>query len=196
MEFPQGESTSTLRAELEDEAREYGARHMHRKLAAIDPESADLIHPNNVRRTIRALEMAEGGVSYAEQAAGFAERTPHYEAAYIGLDMDRQTLYTRIEARVDEMLDNGLLDEVRRLLDMGYRDALTAGQAIGYKEFVPVIEKSADVATATAEVKHSSRRYAKRQLTWFRGDPRVQWIDVTESSPEDTFDRARSLIES
>jgi tRNA dimethylallyltransferase len=196
MSFPSGEVSSETRLRLEEEARTQGVEALHTRLAELDPDSAALIHPNNVRRTIRALEMAEQGVSYSAQAAQFAERVPHYDALYLGLDLDRGALYERIERRVDRMLDDGLLEEVAQLLDRGFRDALTSAQAIGYKEFVPVVEKETDVATAASEVKKATRRYAKRQLTWFRRDPRVNWIDVGGMTPEDIASAATALIES
>jgi len=196
MSFPRGEAESVTRARLELEAEELGSAAMHARLAEIDAPSADIIHPNNVRRTIRALEMAEQGVSYADQAAGFTDRVPHYSAAYVGLDVERSVLYERINARVDAMLEEGLLDEIETLLEGGFRDALTSSQAIGYKEFVPVVEKKAEVTTAAEEVKQATRRYAKRQLTWFRSDPRVMWIDVTEMSTSDVAAAALTLIES
>ena len=118
-----------------------------------------------------------------DQASGFADRLEYYAATYVGLEHGRDALlYERIDARVDAMLEAGLLDEVRRLLAAGFRDALTAQQAIGYKEFVPVIETGAALDDAVAAVKQASRRYAKRQLVWFRADPRVRWIDVGTSA--------------
>jgi tRNA dimethylallyltransferase len=196
MEFPSGDTLSETRVRLEREADELGAQALHDRLAAQDPESAALIHPNNVRRTIRALEMAEQGTSYTEQASGFAERTAYYPSVQVGLDVDRSELYRRIDARVDQMLEAGLLDEVGGLLDAGFRDALTSAQAIGYKEFVPVVEGHADIETAADRVRQATRRYAKRQFTWFRGDPRVRWLDVTDMSPEEATVDALALIES
>ena len=181
MQFPSGEQVSPSRGALERLALEIGPDALHDRLNDIDPQSAGLIHPHNVRRTIRALEMAEEGVSYADQAAGFSERAAFYPTTYIGLDMPRERLYARIDERVDAMIAAGLLDEVRRLLDEGFRDALTAAQAIGYKEFVPVIEQGLRLEDAVAAVKQATRRYAKRQLTWFRADPRVHWIDLSDT---------------
>ena len=181
MQFPSGEQASRTREALEALALELGPDALHERLREIDPESAALIHPHNVRRTIRALEMAEEGASYAHQAAGFTQRAAFYSTAHIGLDMPRERLYERIDGRVDVMIAAGLLDEVRRLLDEGFRDALTAAQAIGYKEFVPVIEQGVRLEDAVAAVKQATRRYAKRQLTWFRADPRVQWIDLADA---------------
>ncbi|MDP2182906.1 MAG: tRNA (adenosine(37)-N6)-dimethylallyltransferase MiaA [Actinomycetota bacterium] len=194
--FPGGETSSPSRDRLEAEAAAVGAHAMHSRLATLDPASAALIHPNNVRRTIRALEMAEEGVSYAGQAAGFRARTSVYSASFLGLTMRRDVLYDRIDERVDVMRDAGLLDEVRSLLASDFRAALTAAQAIGYKELVPVVESEADLGEALDSVKLATRRYAKRQLTWFRGDPRVSWIDVTDLSQDETLTRALELLES
>lgn len=185
MEFPSGEQADNpVRERYERFAAENGALALHVLLARRDPAAAAVIHPNNSRRVVRALEMADQGVSYADQLAGFSARESVYDARYIGLSMEREVLYARIDARVDAMMAAGLLGEVERLLDAGLRDALTATQAIGYKEFVPVVEGGADSDAAVAAVKQASRRYAKRQLTWFRSDPRIRWIDVTELTPE------------
>ncbi|MCL2606150.1 MAG: tRNA (adenosine(37)-N6)-dimethylallyltransferase MiaA [Coriobacteriia bacterium] len=152
------------------------AMKMHDLLAQCDKEAADHIHPNNVRRVIRALELHGSGQSYADIKQAFKERRSYYPAVWIGIDCERDLLYQRIEHRVDDMMQHGLLQEVDTLLQAGYRDASTAQQAIGYKELVPVLEGSADMADAVAAIKQATRRYAKRQLSWFRGDPRVQWI--------------------
>ena len=165
-----------------------GAEALHSLLAERDPAAAALIHPNNVRRVVRALEMLDEGTSYAEQHAGFAQRASAYNTRFFGLEMDRSALYERIDSRVDTMLAEGLLDEVERLLGAGFRNALTATQAIGYKELVPVIEDGAPLQAAVEQIKQASRRYAKRQLTWFRADPRVIWSDVTGLSAAQTAD--------
>ena len=195
--FPGGEAASPSRARLEELAERIGPEGMHALLAESDPASAELIHPNNVRRTIRALEMLQDeGVSYAIQAAGFGRRESVYRTAFVGLTMEREALYARIGSRVDAMLAGGLLDEVRRLLEAGYRDALTAAQAIGYKELVPVVEAGADLAEAVEQVKQATRRYAKRQLTWFRSDPRIAWLDVTSLTSAEAAEAAAGLVES
>jgi len=185
-----------VRDRYEAFAREHGADALHGLLAARDPAAAALIHPNNTRRVIRALEMLEQGVSYAEQHAGLTRRTSVYDARFLGLTMDRGELYRRIDARVDVMIECGLIDEVRRLLSAGLRDALTAAQAIGYKELVPVVEAGAALDEAVDAIKQASRRYAKRQLTWFRADPRVRWLDVTGLSLQAAADQASTLLES
>jgi tRNA dimethylallyltransferase len=196
MRFPGSDETGAAsRARHEALAAAEGPETLHALLALRDPASAALIHANNVRRVVRALEMLdEEGVSYAEQAAGFAARMSVYDALMLGLTMDRGELYAQIDARVDDMLVRGLLDEVRRLLDGGYRHALTAGQAIGYKELVPVAEGTATLEDAVEEVKRATRRFAKRQLTWFRADPRVAWLDVTGLDPQLAADAAMSLV--
>ena len=196
MEFPQGQVDTETRLRYEALAEDLGPEGLHEVLEQRDPASAALIHPNNVRRTVRALEMAEEGVSYAEQASGFSARASAYPTLFIGLDVERERLYERIDARVDVMMDAGLLDEVAGLLERGYGDALTAVQAIGYKELVPVVETGADLSGAVESIKRSTRRYAKRQLTWFRADPRIVWLDVTGSSPERTLADTMALVES
>jgi len=148
-----------------------------------------------VRRVIRALEMADGGVSYADQAAGFSVRRSVFDTRIVGLTMERTRLYARIDERVDQMLEQGLLGEVEGLLSGGFREALTAQQAIGYKELVPVVESGADFGEAVESIKRASRRYAKRQLTWFRADPRVVWLDVTELSPAEASDAAIAALD-
>ncbi len=194
--FPAGELGTASRDRYEALADDLGPQALHTRLAARDPDSAALIHPNNTRRVVRALEMLDRGASYATQAAGFAERRSVFDATMIGVSMDRTALYQRIDARVDAMLASGLLEEVERLLDAGYRAALTAAQAIGYKELVPVIEDDADLGEAVASVKQATRNYAKRQLTWFRADPRVRWLDVTDLSPCEAREAALALVQS
>lgn len=198
MTFPAGEQVSNeTRVRYAEYAETHGSGALHDVLAQRDPDSAQLLHPNNVRRVVRALEMSDEGVSYAEQASGFRRPVPHYpDTAWLGLDMDRAALYARIDARVDQMIADGLVDEVATLLGAGLRDALTSGQAIGYKELVPVLEDDAPLVEAVEAIKQASRRYAKRQLTWFRGDPRVRWLDVTAQSPSSIVEAARGLLES
>ena len=197
MEFPKSDAASGTRAALEAELERVGPEAMYAMLQERDPEAATLIHRNNTRRVIRALEMLEDAdVSYAVTREHFPQRVPYYPATYIGLTMDRDPLYRRIDERVDAMMAAGLLDEVAGLLSSGYREALTAAQAIGYKELVPVLDGSGDLESAVAAIKQASRRYAKRQLTWFRADPRIRWIDVTELSPAETVEAMLALVES
>ena len=141
--------------------------------------------------------MAEQGVSYARQHEGFSRRESIYDDARIlGLDMDREPLYEHIRGRVDAMMAAGLLEEVERLLDSGLREALTAAQAIGYKELVGAIDGDTTLDEAVAAIKLASTRYAKRQLTWFRADHRVRWLDVTELSLEEQAEAAADTLHS
>lgn len=196
-DFPPGQLDDALRSELERRALSEGAEALHAELAAADPEAAAQIHPNNVRRTIRALEMLALGRSYSSQASGFGVRKDHYPGTvHVGLTMDREVLYERIDARVDVMLSAGLLAEVERLIAEGYGAALTSMQAIGYKELLPVITGDIPLDEAAVQIKQSSRRYAKRQLTWLRADPRLRWVDVTRLSHSEAAEAALHLLES
>lgn len=178
MEFPRGEVDGAARQRYQDLAGKLGPEGVHALLAERDPESAALIHPHNVRRVVRALEMLDEGVSYARQSAGFSKPREHYPSLQVALTMDRARLYARIDARVDAMMRAGLLDEVRGLMDAGAADALTSRQAIGYKELIDALEGRCTIGEAVDLIKLRSRRYAKRQLSWFRRDPRITWLDM------------------
>lgn len=178
MEFPTGEKDGSVRETYERMASERGPQALHALLAERDPESAALIHPNNVRRVVRALEMLDEGVSYARHHEGLKERRPHYDTQIWGLSWPRETLYARIDARVDQMMAEGLLDEVRALAGRGLTEDVTAGQAIGYKELLEVLAGAASLEEAVELIKRRTRRYAKRQLSWFRRDGRVRWLEM------------------
>lgn len=192
---PGEQSDNPVREAYEALSREAGPSAVHELLRSRDPESAALIHPGNTRRVVRALEMCDEGISYARQQEGFSARTSIYDARFVGLTMERAVLYARIDERVRRMVDSGLLGEVEALISAGLRDALTASQAIGYKEFVPVLAGDVDVETAIEEVSRASRRYAKRQLTWFRADPRVRWIDLTSAAGSDVIEAALGTLD-
>ncbi len=167
-----------LRARLEAEAQQLGAETMWARLNAVDPTAAAGIHPNNVKRVLRALEIYEqtGTTMTGQVAASRPEEEP-YDATVIGLRFaDRQRLYDRIDRRVELMVEQGLLEEARYVWQE--RDSCaTAAQAIGYKEFFPFFEEQASLAQCVEELKRASRRYAKRQLTWFGRMPQVNWIE-------------------
>jgi tRNA dimethylallyltransferase len=202
--FPAGRLASPVREQLEKLATGLTPVELHERLRAVDPGSAELIHPNNVRRVLRALEMLSEGVSYADQHAGFGRRRSVFDARMFALTMDRDALYARIDERVRRMIHDGLLSEVAGLLDAGYGDALTAAQAIGYKELVPVVEamrsgtssEKAGLPEAQAAIAQATRHYAKRQMTWLRADERIEWIDVTSRTPAETVAGILSLLES
>ena len=167
-------------------AREQGAHALHEMLRAVDPESAERIHENNVKRVVRALEVYEQtGMTIGEMNAKNKRPEPKYDAILFALcPTERQTLYDRIDRRVDRMVELGLLEEARRLLEEG-RLTGTAGQAIGYKELVPYLQGEAPLSDCLDTLKRASRNYAKRQLTWLRRDARVNWIyyDSAEEFP-------------
>ena len=178
MEFPSGERGDEKRSHYERLASERGPEALHELLADRDPESALIIHPNNVRRVVRALEMLDEGVSYAKHHEGLHRRAARYDARLWGLTMARERLYERIDARVDQMMDDGLLDEVRALAKAGLTAQVSAGQAIGYKELLGYLDGETTLEEAIELIKRRSRRYAKRQLSWFRHDGRVRWLDL------------------
>ena len=189
MEFPAGEKDAEGRRPYEELARERGVAALHALLAERDPASAELIHPNNVRRVVRALEMLDEGVSYAVHHEGLHRRLPHYVARVWGLTMDRDRLYARIDARVDEMIKSGLVEEVAELARGGLTVGSTAGQAIGYKEVLEALSGACSLEDAVETIRRRSRRYAKRQLSWFRRDPRVRWLDLDELTPGEAAER-------
>ena len=172
--------SNELRRRLTAQVEELGTENFHNLLAQKDPLSATLIHPNNTRRVIRAFELLEQGTSYAKQHEGFADFKAIYPVRLIGISVEPKVLYQVIEQRVDSMLATGLLEEVAKLIEAGFREAVTAQQAIGYKELVPVVEGKRPLEDAVAEIKQSTRRYARRQRTWFKRDSRITWIDATD----------------
>lgn len=174
-QFAKQEVDEEMREKYYVELEKLGPEAMHAKLAQIDPAAATAIHPNNTRRVIRALEMAElAGVSRAEGQFNRGN-IPLYNHLIIGLDMDRAKLYERINLRVDLMMEAGLLDEVRALYDAGIRDVQSI-KAIGYKELYAYFDGFITREEATEQIKQNSRRYAKRQLTYFRNKMDIEWI--------------------
>ena len=178
MQFPAGSSGDERRSAYERLLERAGAHHLYELLAARDPESAQLIHPNNTRRVIRALEMLDEGSSYARHHEGLKRLEPHYEARIWGITYERAALYQRIDRRVDEMFERGLVDEVECLRMRGLSRTRTASQAIGYKEVLAALEGQTSMDEARELVKRRTRNYAKRQLSWLRRDGRVRWVDA------------------
>lgn len=174
--FPCGGGDGTLRAELFRRAEAEGPEALWKELHGLDPEAAEKIHPNNIGRTVRAIEICQTtGVTMTEQLRRSREKTSPYDACVIGLDYrDRRKLYESIGRRVDTMMERGLLDEARRVLSPG--SATTAAQAIGYKEFGPYFRGECGLSEAVEQVKRGTRRYAKRQRTWFRHQENAAWI--------------------
>lgn len=175
----QKDAENDIRAELQAFADKNGAAALHDMLRAVDPSSADKIHPNNIKKVIRAIEFYRlNGRPISEHNAEEKQRTAAYNAKIFVLDMDRKCLYDRIEKRIDIMLEQGLLQEVEGLLKK-YSPKLVSMQGIGYKEFVPYFNGECTLDRAVYTLKANTRHFAKRQLTWFRHQcPDVIWVDM------------------
>uniref|UniRef100_A0A7C2EI20 tRNA dimethylallyltransferase n=1 Tax=Ammonifex degensii TaxID=42838 RepID=A0A7C2EI20_9THEO len=163
-----------LRRRLMEEARRLGALHLHERLRTVNPEAAARIHPHNVKRVVRALEVA-----YQTGKPILTQATPEYDTLTFGLYLEREELYRRIEERVDAMLAAGLVEEVRRLLDRGVPSEATAMQALGYKEIAAYLRGKVTFEEAVRLIKRNTRRFAKRQFTWFKREEEIRWLDVT-----------------
>lgn len=191
------ENDFAYRKELEAFAQEHGAVALHEKLKDIDPESYENIHPNNLPRVIRALEVYKqtGKTIGQHNALSQSQPTP-YDSCIIGLNYeDREELYQRIDRRVDKMMEQGLLKEVEKIIQKGYNKKNTAMQAIGYKELLGYFAGDLPLSQAVEDIKRESRRYAKRQLTWFRRDERVQWITLGQDPHvEDMVKQAEEIM--
>lgn len=166
-----------LRTRLLAEEEQHGAGHLYAKLQKIDPEAAAAIKPADLRRTIRAIEVSLKSTKGITEAWREGTAPADYEFIKIGLARDRKELYTMIEARVERMMEQGLLDETRRLLAMN--PAGTALQALGYKEMKLCIEGSVSLDEAVHMIKKRTRMFAKRQFTWFKNEPGIEWIDIS-----------------
>ena len=174
---------------LTRELEEKGAHALHEKLAGCDPKAADKIHPHDSFRVIRALEVFQttgNRISEHQEQHGFHSR--RYAGLKIGLHMEREELYEGINHRVEAMLDKGLLNEVTSLVERGYSLDLKSMQSIGYKHMAMFLRKEADLAEAVRLLKRDTRRYAKRQFTWFRKDKDIIWLNPSE------IDSAKKLI--
>ncbi|MCS0543593.1 tRNA (adenosine(37)-N6)-dimethylallyltransferase MiaA, partial [Aeromonas veronii] len=166
---------------LEQKVAERGVELLYRELKEIDPESAVRIHPNNVRRVIRALEIYK---TTGKTMTEYLEGQKHeliYDVSLIGLTMEREKLYDRINHRVDLMIESGLLEEVSSFRSQGLRDCQSI-QAIGYKELYSYLDGSSSLEEAIQQLKQNTRRYAKRQLTWFRNKMDVKWFDMSANN--------------
>ncbi|MDY5376821.1 MAG: tRNA (adenosine(37)-N6)-dimethylallyltransferase MiaA [Eubacterium coprostanoligenes] len=178
-------------AEIRNELAEKSNEELFEKLLALDPKSAEDIHPNNRKRVIRALELCMSGTSKTEQNENSMLIDSPYDALYIGIGyQDRQKLYDRINKRVDLMLEAGLENEARQMLG---KQGLTARQAIGHKELQPYIDGNITLDEAVEGLKRETRRYAKRQLTWFRRNENINWLYADEMSRDELVEKAVDL---
>ncbi|KNF08921.1 tRNA dimethylallyltransferase MiaA [Gottschalkia purinilytica] len=190
LDFTKAISNWDLREKYLKEVEIYGNEYIYEKLKKIDPSSAERLHINDTKRIIRALEIYhETGKPMSHFYKDFRAPNKKFHIAKIGLTMDRQKLYSRINQRVDNMIDNGLIEEVEKLLNMGYSENLTSMKGLGYKEIVKYLKGEYSLDEAIEILKRDTRRYAKRQLTWFRRDGGINWVNIDE------FDNRDNLVQ-
>ncbi len=176
--FDEAKGESELRQELLEFANENGEIALHNRLREIDPEAADKIHPNNVKRVIRAIEFfMESGEKISNHNEKESLKESIYNYRYFVLTNDRDILYKNIELRIDKMLEAGLVDEVKKIKDLGYSRDLVSQQGLGYKEIWAYLEGEMSLDEAVEILKRDTRHFAKRQLTWFKREKDVIWLD-------------------
>lgn len=177
IDFTECGEDNSYRKELEQLAKEQGAEVLHNMLAKVDPESAIAIHANNTKRVIRALEYyQQTGEPISQHNKQQREKESPYNLAYFVLNDERSHLYARIDARIDEMLKEGLVDEVKRLQQMGYHKGMVSMQGLGYKEILSYLDGTWSLEEAVYVLKRDTRHFAKRQITWFKREKNVEWF--------------------
>lgn len=188
MDFAKSDANNELRENLTLELQEYGIDYMHEKLRALDEDSANRIHKNNTKRVIRALEVCFSGEKMNDFSNDlkFNEK---YNPIIIVLNREREHLYQRINKRVEIMMDGGLVDEVKKLLSLGYTKDMISMQGIGYKEIIKYLDGEYSIDEAVEIIKRDSRRYAKRQLTWFRRYNSAKWFNLDEYSDKEVLEK-------
>lgn len=199
MDFAKSDANNEIREKLEKELEENGIDYMHEKLRSLDEDAANRIHKNNTKRVIRAIEVCLSGNKMNDFSKDL-RYNEKYKPIIIVLNRDREVLYQRINKRVDIMLENGLLDEVKELLKMGYTKDMISMQGIGYKEMIKYLDGEYTYDEAIEIIKRDSRRYAKRQLTWFKRYQDAKWFDLDkyqdiEILKEDIINHIEKLLE-
>ena len=183
--FEDNDNDMSYREELQTLAAEHGNSYIHDMLAGVDPESAEKIHENNVKRVIRALEFyKKTGMKISKHNEAESQKESPYNFEYFVLNDDRQKLYDRIDRRIDIMLADGLLDEVRSLVDEGYSRDLVSMQGLGYKEMIDYIQERYTLDEAVYTLKRDTRHFAKRQVTWFKREKQVTRVNKNEFDSE------------
>nr|HID59762.1 tRNA (adenosine(37)-N6)-dimethylallyltransferase MiaA [Desulfobacterales bacterium] len=168
---------------LIEKVKRLGSNRLHQELMRIDSEAAGRIHPNDIQRIVRALEVYQlTGKPISRLQRESPQGMFEFEPIIIGLTMERTCLYQRIDKRVDDMISKGLIEEVKKLEEMGYGRDLNSLNTVGYKEIFPLLDGEARLEETVDRIKKNSRRYAKRQLTWFRRDPRIKWTQVRDQN--------------
>ena len=186
IDFQESGEDTALRSELEQLARDKGAEHLHAMLKECDPKAAQEIHANNVKRVIRAIEFyRQTGRKISEHNAAEREKKSAYDSCYFVLTDKREKLYEKIDQRVDMMIEEGLVDEVKRLVDMGCSRDSTAMQGLGYKEIISYLAGEITLDEAVYTIKRDTRHFAQRQLTWFRRERDVIWIEKDQFAYDD-----------
>ncbi len=181
LDFGNAKSDNKIRDFYTKYYEDNGEDALYEKLKEVDPLSAEKIHKNNVKRVIRALEVFDiTGEKFSELNTDIRKYSDKYNFILIGLNMERSFLYEKINERVDKMIDEGLLNEVKELLLKGYDKSLVSMQAIGYKEIIDYFEGNIDLEEAKRILKRNTRRFAKRQFTWFLKDENVKWFDISD----------------
>ena len=179
-DFTPGEKDDKMRLELEKEAEEKGNEYVHNILKGLDPEYAKTVHPNNVKRVIRAIEYCrDTGEKFSEYNARERLREPAYNVKSFILNMDRELLYERIEKRIDIMIENGLVNEVKGLMEK-YPSNLVSMKGLGYKEIIGYLNGEYSLDEAIYILKRDTRHFARRQLTWFKHQSDGVWVDVLD----------------
>lgn len=188
--FTENQGDDHFRREMQELAKTEGENVLHEKLRQVDPESAESIHPNNVKRVIRALEYYHfTGEKFSVHNEVERQRQSPYQFLYVVLNMDREKLYRRIDQRVDQMMEEGLVKEVESMLAHGYGRNLVSMQGLGYKEIAAALSGECSLSDAVYQIKRDTRHFAKRQLTWFRREREVTMLD------KDQFDSTEALVE-
>lgn len=181
IDFAEHDGENEIRAELEELARAKGAEYLHHRLREIDPESAEAIHQNNVKRVIRAIEFyRQTGTKISVHNEQEREKQSPYHFLYYVLNTDRKVLYERIDQRVDQMIERGLVDEVKRLKAEGCTREMVSMQGLGYKEILDYLTGTCTLEEAIYVLKRDTRHFAKRQITWFKREREVRWLELEQ----------------
>ncbi len=195
IDFTDNDDDQTYRHELEKEAGLCGAKALHDRLKEVDPEAATQIHPNNIKRVIRALEFYEKSKScISDHNREQRAKTSPYEHHYFALTNDRSVIYDRIEKRIDLMLEQGLVDEVKALMERGVGRDRVSMQGLGYKEIAAFLDNEISFEEAVYILKRDTRHFAKRQITWLKREPDVIWFDKSQMNDEQILEQMIKLI--
>ncbi|MCT4565181.1 MAG: tRNA (adenosine(37)-N6)-dimethylallyltransferase MiaA [Maledivibacter sp.] len=185
MDFSSAKSDNSIRERLTSEYERYGIEYLHSKLKEVDKDTAERIHPNNVRRVIRALEVYYSTGESIKDFSKDLKISEDYDYILIGLNRDREELYERVNKRVDIMVGSGLIDEVKKLVEMGLKVEDISMKGIGYKEVIAYLNGEYDLERAIELIKRNTRRYAKRQLTWFKRYRNMKWFNIDNDSDKE-----------